>query len=244
MKKILALLIGLSAFLPMKAQDINTVNIIINYNRIRNELTNSNVELYEDTLISKVLSNKDLLIYLQDEFSKDSLRTILRKNEVYDYQIEFLKLEYDKDKVFDYEFILERQNELINILKDTAFNRVGICIEIENNILNTYLIFTKRYIEFDSEKLAIVSLGYDDVNIEEFTIQISGKSYVKNIQYSSVESVEKIIDEQNQYQVNLQKDDRFQITVDITPGTNGAKDKYLIITDNENNVLSINQFYK
>lgn len=244
MRKILALLIGLSAFLHMKAQDINTTNIIINYNKIRNELTNSNVELYEDTLISKVLSNKVLLIYLQNEFSKDSLRTILRKNGVYDYQIEFLKLEYDKDKVFDYEFILERQNELINILKDTAFNRVGICIEIENNILNTYLIITKRYIEFDSEKLAIVSLGYDDVNIEEFTIQISGKSYVKNIQYSSVESVEKIIDEQNQYQVNLQKDDRFQITVDITPGTNGAKDKYLIITDNENNVLSINQFYK
>jgi len=244
MKRILALLIGLSAFLSMKAQDINTVNIIINYNKIRNELTNSDASLYEDTLISGVLLDKNYLAYLQDQFSIDSLRAILRENMVCDYQIEFIKLEYNIDKVFDNEFIKENQDRLINILRDTAYNRLGICIETENNILNTYLIFTKRYIEFDSEKLAIVSLGYDDVNIEEFTIQISGKSYVKNIQYSSVESVEKIIDEQNQYQVNLQKDDRFQITVDITPGTNGAKDKYLIITDNENNVLSINQFYK
>lgn len=240
MKIILALLIGLTAFLQMKAQDIkilNTVNIVINYNAIRNELTKSNVELYEDTLISVVLSNKDLLNYLQNDFSKDSLRAILRENGVYDYHIEFIKLEYDKDKVFDNEFIKEKQNGLYNILKDTTFNRLGIYIEMKNNILYTYLIISKRYIEFDPTKHVIIVPGVDG-NIEKFIIKIFGRSYVNNIQYSSVERVDKNIDELEKYQVILQMDNSFEIAIDITPHTKCSNDKYLIFTDN-NNILSI-----
>jgi hypothetical protein len=43
---------------------------------------------------------------------------------------------------------------------------VARTIELITPPVNAYLIFVKRYIEFDPEKLAIISPGYGDVNIE------------------------------------------------------------------------------
>lgn len=244
MKRLIVLLFGICASLIINAQDINKEDILSHINSVRNDLTNSNANFYEDTLISKTLSNLNKVDDFMNVLSKDSLRAILRENLVYDYQIEFIKLEIDTDKIYENESYLINEDKYLRAINDTAYNRLGILVEIDKSTTNIYLIFTKRYVDFDLNKEITVIPSVDGY-IEALTVRICGKSNIKDIFFSLVRDL-KNSDIPIKNQLNLKSDNRFNITIDITPygESKEVKYRYLIITDAENNIISINQFYK
>ena len=239
MKYVILVSLLYSFIMSVSAQRIDKGKLVITYNSLRKELTNSTNELIEDTVLSEVLSIPEVSRQFGNQQSLDSIRRILREYSICDYNIKFVKYNNKDPYNLDIKEIKKKNKIFYKILRDTSYNRYGVLIENVNGEYSINLISTKRYLNFDIQKIGTIVDDMDG-NIKSHIISIYGTSYFDPIFFSvskELPSDTKVVVGQK---VKLDTEKKFKIDVDITPGKKNENAKYIIVTDNKNNILSIN----
>jgi len=175
--------------------------------------------------------------------NKDSLREVLSTCHNFDYNIQLLKLELDKEEI-DFIRFLKEKSEFEGILLNPLYNNIGYSILKENNRNILILLTTQNFIEFDP----VFYAGFSDTSVgnpetksalKNDWLSLGGKIPNKEeFQYVLYnEDINKEISLLEKNQVKIDEDGRFTIFIDFKLNENKNINRVLFY-NNENKKIA------
>ncbi len=147
--------------------------------RISKALRPMHHENYFDSITGIIFGKSKFIKNSQGNFIDDSIRKILRKNKIYDYQFKIIEKSKPKDKNF------ELDTELKNALNDSLYNTIGL----SSNESQEIVILIKSYMFNQGITLYPSSELMDrGCSLPIWGLQLS--STLKEVQYACLEKLE------------------------------------------------------
>ena len=167
------------------------------------------------------------------KFNRDSVMSIMRKNNVYDYQFEIN--EVSKPRKVSSGLKYKLSSKLQNSLLDSSNNSIGISSGTNADIV----IVSKHYVDFDNYvQASIKRINFDHPEMIKETITITGTTELDGLSFCSFDysgNVEKDIPIVKR-QI-IKKGNLFKVELDVTR-TNKQIPYKICIVDEKNKIIS------
>lgn len=215
--------------------------IISRLNKIRSDLLiqKLSVDIALSKSINAFLEIRDSSPDIQTD--DDFIRSLLRKNHCFDYNISFITFTSDTsvDSVIEH---IQNSNLFNKDIEDSLFNRIGIQTYKENEKFTSYIIITQNYIDFCDLFEVTALLNYDTQGQFTEYVTICGYSKIKDILYQTYNidniSLEDLLVEEK---LSLRDDNYFEIKLNVSKHLDN-KTKSIAFTNLANKVLAFIQF--
>lgn len=185
-----------------------------------------------------VLKKGNTFKNVQGDYIKDSIRSEMRRNGIFDYNITIL----EKKKINNIGFQIgnKQSAEFEKVLSDKLINNIGIA----SNSGSEIIILTNHYVEIDPEFEVSLNAPPDGVPLINYaldprTITIKGYTQLSNLNVNSFDLTKNIETNTPIDIFKIKKDSKNEFKIEIPISKLRQKiPKQLSITDSTGNILS------